>query len=311
MSSKIARNYNTLNGKKPIIIAHRGASGQYPEHTLKAYQTAIEQGADFIEPDLVMSSDGVLIINHDSYLSATTNISDHPEFADRRVKRKTPLGIQEDWWVDDFTLAELKTLKARQAFQGRSKEFDDLYDIVTFDEIMDLAVSQAKTGRMVGLHIEAKWPKYFASIGHDMVEPVLEGIKSKNLENLGIPIFIQCFEPSFLKVVGQKSNLPLIQNIAIPKTAKPMGWDIKIENTTTTGLGVYKELVLNSDGTVSDYVDRAHAAGRVVHVYTLRDDAVMKGFSCVEDELLALFNAGVDGVWADFPATALKVRDSL
>ncbi|MFC7292705.1 glycerophosphodiester phosphodiesterase family protein [Hirschia litorea] len=311
MSDIKTSDYKTLNKEKPIVIAHRGASGLYPEHTIKAYETAIEQGADFIEPDLVMTSDGVLIISHDSYLSATTNIADHPEFADRKTSRETPLGVQEDWWVDDFTLEEIKTLKARQAFKGRSKAHDDIYDIVTFEEIMDLAIHHANKGRIVGLHIEAKWPNYFASIGHDMVDPLLNGIEKKQLQKLGIPVFIQCFEPSFLNKVSQKSDLPLIQNIAIEKTAKPMGWDIKIEDTTTTGLGIYKELVLNSDGSTSDYVARAHAAGLVVHVYTLRDDAVMEGYSSVEDELIALFNAGVDGVWADFPATALKVRDAL
>lgn len=311
MNTRKTNDYKTLSKEKPIIIAHRGASGLYPEHTIKAYETAIEQGADFIEPDLVMTSDGVLIISHDSYLSATTNIADHPEFADRKTSRETPLGVQEDWWVDDFTLEEIKTLKARQAFKGRSKAHDDIYDIVTFEEIMDLVIHHAIKGRIVGLHIEAKWPNYFASIGHDMVDPLLNGIEKKQLQKIGIPVFIQCFEPSFLTKVRQKSDLPLIQNIAIEKTAKPMGWDIKIEDTKTTGLGIYKELVLNSDGSTSDYVARAHAAGLVVHVYTLRDDAVMEGYSSVEDELIALFNAGVDGVWADFPATALKVRDAL
>ncbi len=311
MNTRKTNDYKTLSKEKPIIIAHRGASGLYPEHTIKAYETAIEQGADFIEPDLVMTSDGVLIISHDSYLSATTNIADHPEFADRKTSRETPLGVQEDWWVDDFTLEEIKTLKARQAFKGRSKAHDDIYDIVTFEEIMDLVIHHANKGRIVGLHIEAKWPNYFASIGHDMVDPLLNGIEKKQLQKIGIPVFIQCFEPSFLTKVRQRSDLPLIQNIAIEKTAKPMGWDIKIEDTKTTGLGIYKELVLNSDGSTSNYVARAHAAGLVVHVYTLRDDAVMEGYSSVEDELIALFNAGVDGVWADFPATALKVRDAL
>lgn len=105
--------FATLTGEPPIIIAHRGASGLYQEHTIKAYTAAIEQGADFIEPDLVMTRDGVLIARHDHYLSATTNVADRPEFADRKRVRTTPLGVQDDWWTDDFTLAEIKTLKAR------------------------------------------------------------------------------------------------------------------------------------------------------------------------------------------------------
>ena len=130
--------YKTLDGTPPIIIAHRGASGIYPEHTLKAYQTAIDQGADFIEPDLVMTKDGVLVANHDGYLSDTTNVSEHAEFADRKTVRKTPMGDLDDWWSDDFTLAELKTLKAIQRVEGRSHEHDGQYDIATFDEIIDL-----------------------------------------------------------------------------------------------------------------------------------------------------------------------------
>ncbi|WP_300395842.1 glycerophosphodiester phosphodiesterase family protein [Henriciella sp.] len=301
--------FSTLTGEPPIIIAHRGASGLYPEHTAKAYLAAMEQGADFIEPDLAMTKDGILIASHDAYLSDTTNVADHPEFADRKVTRKTPLGEREDWWTDDFTLAEIKTLKARQRVAGRSQEYNDLYDILTFNEVLDLVIAQDAVGRTVGLHIEAKWPSYFSSVGLDMVDPILEALDRKGIRGAGIPVYIQCFEPQFLEQMAEKSDLPLIQNLVGPPYAALLGMDLKLEDIHTTGVGANKTLILSEDGSVTDYVDRAHEQGLLVHVYTVRDDAPAPGFDSADAELKALFGAGVDGVWTDYPATALKVRD--
>ena len=120
---------------QPIVIAHRGASGYLPEHTLEGYTLAIDLGADFIEPDLVLSKDGVLVARHDIYLSTTTDIQSHAEFASRKRK----IGNREDWFTEDFTLAELKTLRARQAFTGRSRQYDGKFRIPTFQEVIDLA----------------------------------------------------------------------------------------------------------------------------------------------------------------------------
>ena len=301
--------FATLTGEPPIIIAHRGASGLYPEHTIKAYTAAIEQGADFIEPDLVMTKDGVLIARHDHYLSATTNVADHPEFADRKRVRATPLGDQDDWWTDDFTLAEIKTLKARQQFELRSMAYNDQLDIVTFDEVIDLVLASAAKGRPVGLHIEAKWPGYFSSVGLDMVDPILTALEKKGVKAAGVPVFIQCFEPPFLAALSEKSDLPTIQNMVGPPYAAMMGLDYKLEEmTTTTGVGAERSMVVNKDGTVSDFVQRAHAMGLVVHVYTVRDDRPGEGFADSKAELRALINAGVDGIWVDYPETAVAVR---
>ncbi|MFN3609366.1 MAG: glycerophosphodiester phosphodiesterase family protein, partial [Hyphomonas sp.] len=238
--------FATLSGEKPIIIAHRGASGLFPEHTVPGYEAAIAQGADFIEPDLVMTKDGVLIARHDAYLSDTTNVADHPEFSDRKVKRATPMGEKEDWWADDFTLAEIKTLKARQQFPTRTKEHDGKLDIVTFDEVMDVALAAASEGRIVGLHVEAKWPEYYASVGLDMVDPIIEGIKAKGLEEAGIPVFIQSFEPPFLAAFAEKSELPTIQNMVGPPYNKLLGLEYDLDKMTTTGVGAEKSFILNT-----------------------------------------------------------------
>jgi glycerophosphoryl diester phosphodiesterase len=306
-----AKAWNTLTGERPIVIAHRGASGLYPEHTIMAYKAAIAQGADFIEPDLVMTSDGVLIARHDLYLSATTDIADHPEFADRKIKRQTPFGEQEDWWADDFTFAEIQTLKARQQFQGRAMDYNDQLDIVTFDEIMDLVLAEAAKGRIVGLHVEAKWPGHYTDIGKGLADPILDAMKAKGLKDAGIPVYIQCFEPPFLAEVATKSDLPLIQNMVGAPYAAMMGLDYKLEDITTDGVGADVSYVLGKDGKPTDFVERAHEAGLLVHVYTVRDDRPDAPFTDSRAELQALFEAGIDGVWADFPGTAVEVRDSL
>ena len=306
----VAKTWNTLTGERPIVIAHRGASGLYPEHTILAYKTAIAQGADYIEPDLVMTSDGVLIARHDLYLSATTDVADHPEFADRKKVRQTPLGEHEDWWADDFTFAEIRTLKARQQFEGRSMEYNDQMDIMTFDEIMDLVLAEAANGHIVGLHVEAKWPGHYTEIGKGLADPILNAMKAKGLKEAGIPVFIQCFEPPFLADVATKSDIPLIQNLVGAPYAAMMGLDYKLEDIPTAGVGADVSYVFNKDGTRTDFVDRAHALGLLVHVYTVRDDRPDPGFADSRAEFRALFDAGIDGVWTDFPATAVEVRNA-
>ena len=150
--------YPSLGHQKPIIIGHRGASGALPEHTIEAYLRALNDGADCIEPDLVLSKDGVLMVRHDTYLSSTTNIASKPEFAKRKRRSTDPeYAGRDDWWVSDFTAAELKTLRAVQSFPGRSKVFDGLYQIPTFDEVLALATSRKTVAdKPVCVYPEAK-----------------------------------------------------------------------------------------------------------------------------------------------------------
>ena len=167
----------TLSGKLPLVIAHRGASGVLPEHTLPAYTRAIEMGADFIEPDLVITKDGHLVARHDRYLSGSTDVSDKPEFANR--KRTDPNHKGEDWFIEDFTLAEIKTLRARQPRAGRSKEFDGQYAVPTFDEILELLTEARKTtGRDIGIYPETKQPTAFAKVGLRHDEAMLKSLES-------------------------------------------------------------------------------------------------------------------------------------
>ena len=181
--------WTTLNGQAPLVIAHRGASGERPEHTLEGYTLAIEQGADVIEPDLVMTSDGVLVVRHDHYLSTTTDVADNPEFADRRRTQ----GDQTDWWVEDFTFEEIRTLRARQPWPQRDQSFNDQFLIPTFEEVLDLAAAHG-----VRTEPEVKVPGHFAAIGLDPLPELVRILRERGLDGADASTSIQCFEPEFL-----------------------------------------------------------------------------------------------------------------
>jgi len=296
MSGQRIETYPTLTGEKPVIIAHRGASGILPEHTIEAYTLAIQQGADFIEPDLVMTQDGVLIARHDRYLSTTTDVSDRPEFVERKRTVATPAGSREDWWAEDFTLEEIKTLRARQSYPGRSKEYDDQYQIPTFEEVVDLAVASG-----VGLYPETKSPSHHESVGLDMAAPLL-----KALEGVQVPVYIQSFEADILRRLAPRTEFKLVQLYSGDPRAAASGDDPPIEQAAAyaEGVGPYKLLLWSSPGVPSDFIARAHAAGLEVHPWTFRDDNLGDGFETPEAEVQAYWAIGVDGVFTDFPDTA-------
>jgi glycerophosphoryl diester phosphodiesterase len=296
----------TLGGRQPIVIAHRGASGELPEHTLPAYERALIQGADCIEPDLVMTKDGVLIDRHDIYLSTTTDIASRPEFASRkRLATDKDHAGREDWFASDFTLAEIRTLRARQPFDTRSKVFDGLYAIPTFEEVIDLALSRTTiTGAQVCIYPEAKAPALHASLGFDMAGEILRILEKKGLSKKGSPVFIQTFEPEFAKQMSVRTQLPVVMlagdNSALSQAMEMKGapfWD---------GLGVTHRMLFNDSGASSGLVEAAHAAGIQVHVWTYRDDAPF-GDETIEVSMEKALRLGVDGVFSDFPATARRV----
>ncbi len=343
----------TLDGKPPLIIAHRGASGYLPEHTIEAYALAIEQGADVIEPDLVFTKDGVLVARHDRYLSTTTNVTDKPEFAGRKRANTDPrTEPREDWWVEDFTLAELKTLRARQPFPGRSKAHDDKFEIPTFAEMLSLVAAKAKeAGRPVGVYPETKHPTFFASIGHDFERPLLAALADFDAG----PVFIQSFEPEILKRLKGKTNAKLVQ--LVYEKDPGAGPNILLEEIATyaDGVGAAKELVLSESGIASTFIGDSHALGLPVHIWTFRNDRpsigieALKGdeglrlsdlargieealqpneayvtiasveidwthFAVIQsagEELNYFVRRGADGVFADFPETAVKVRSAV
>lgn len=207
--------FNTLSGEAPIVIGHRGASGERPEHTLASYQLAIDQGANFIEPDLVLTQDGVMIVRHEPNITATTDVASHPEFADRKKTRNVD-GVEETgWFASDFTLAEIKTLRAIQT-RGRDKSFDGQFEIPTLDEVIKLAKEQSiKTGRTIGIYPEIKHSTFHAALfGANQFEDKLVSTLHAAYGNTGnAPVFIQSFEVSNLQYLNGKTDIKLVQLI--------------------------------------------------------------------------------------------------
>lgn len=292
--------FPTLSGEPPLVIAHRGASGVLPEHTLAAYERAIEMGADYIEPDLVITKDGHLVARHDRYLSGSTNIMDKPEFADRR--RSDPAHTGLDWFVEDFTLAEIKTLKARQPRDGRPKDFDDQYEIPTFQDILNLVASRNTDTRQIGIYPETKQPAAFARVGLSHDGPLLNLLALYGYDDADAPIFIQSFELDNLKRLDPLTDLKLIfLTQSLP--------DFGLIAQTVDGVGPYKKLLLDEAGADTGFVAAAHAAGLAVHPWTFRDDQLDPKFEDIDSEMKAYYALGVDGVFSDFPDTALRIRN--
>lgn len=300
--------WNTLDGAAPLIIAHRGASGDRPEHTLEAYRLAVEQGADVIEPDLVMSSDGVLVVRHDRYLSTTTNVADRPEFADRQRESDGRL----DWWVEDFSLAELRTLRARQPWPERDAAFNDQFVIPTFEEVLDLA---AELG--VPTEPEMKSPEHFTRIGLDPLPELVRILRARGLDNEDAATAIQCFEPDFLRRLNAQVDTPLLMLVFEMNELDPDAMQgtptVSLAEAATfaDGVGPAKSLVINPDGSNTGFIHEAHALGLTVHPWTFRDDVPMDPARGVEWELRQVMRFGADGVFTDFPATGVRVRGEL
>jgi glycerophosphoryl diester phosphodiesterase len=300
--------WTTLDGRPPLVIAHRGASGDRPEHTLEAYTLAIEQGADVIEPDLVMTADGVLVARHDRYLSTTTDVADRAEFAARRRVD----GERDDWWVEDFTFAELRTLRARQPWPGRGQGFNDQFLIPTFEEILDLAAEHG-----VRTEPEVKTPGYFVSVGLDPLPELVRILREHGLDGEDAPTAIQCFEPDFLARLNGAVDTPLLMLVfpmrELDPAADPLQPTVALGDMAAfaDGVGPAKGLVITPAGEDTGLVARAHALGLTVHPWTFRDDQPVAAGVGIEAELDRIYRLGVDGVFTDFPATAVRVRDGM
>lgn len=202
----------TLDGKPPLVTGHRGAPGYLPEHTIEGYKLAIEMGADFIEPDLVITKDGVLIVRHEPFLSGTTDVADHPEFADRKTKRMLDGVEVEDWFASDFTLAEIGTLKAKQAMADRDQSHNGKYAIPTLQDVIDLAKAEsAARGRIIGIYPETKHPTYHSQLGLPLEDKLLDALKAAGWTQKSSPVIIQSFEVANLKYLHGKTNARLMQ----------------------------------------------------------------------------------------------------
>ncbi|MBD2201984.1 glycerophosphodiester phosphodiesterase [Calothrix sp. FACHB-1219] len=318
----------------PIIIAHRGASGYRPEHTLAAYELAIDLGADYIEPDLVATQDGVLVARHENEISETTDIAQHPEFAERQTTKIIDGESKTGWFTEDFTLAELKTLRAKERIpQVRSQNtiYDGLLAIPTFQEIIDLAKTKSiEIGRTIGIYPETKHPTYFQSIGLALEEPLLAILQANGYQGANAPIFIQSFEVSNLKYLANKTDLPLVQ--LLNNTGKPYDFivngDIRsyADLVTESGLqeiaeyaqaiGIHKNLLIPIDNnkkllSPTSLVSDAHAASLLVHAWTFRNENLFLPLDFQDNpqkEYELFFSLGVDGVFSDFPDTANLVK---
>jgi glycerophosphoryl diester phosphodiesterase len=297
---------------RPLIIGHRGASGHRPEHTLEGYRLAAEMGADFIEPDLVSTKDGVLIARHENEISGTTDAAER--FPDRK-KTKTIDGQSiTGWFTEDFTLAEIKTLRARERLAFRSHAYDGKFQVATFDEVIELAQQLGRElGRPIGIYPETKHPTYFRGINLPIEEKLLASLEKHGWNRKDAPVFIQSFEQENLRTLRKQTQVRLIQLAGSAAMVTPE--KLKDIATYADGIGPEKRLVIPvaADGTVgppTDLVARAHALGLLVHPYTLRIDkeflpAGYKGDAQLEFKQFR--DAGVDGLFTDCPDVAAKV----
>ena len=203
---------NTLDGEKPLVIGHRGAAGYLPDHTLEGYRRAVDLGADFIEPDLVATKDGVLVARHEPNIVATTDVKDRPEFANRKRKMLVDGFEEEGWFASDFTLAELKTLRAVQPLADRDQRFIGQFAVPTFEEVLALAQSESKrVGRTIGVYVETKHPTYHARLGLALEDRLLAALAQHGLTSKSSPVIIQSFETANLKYLRGKTAVRLVQ----------------------------------------------------------------------------------------------------
>jgi len=279
------------------VIAHRGASGTLPEHTLAGYALALEQGADVIEPDLVISRDLDLIVRHDRGLSRSTDVALRSEFMARQR--------DGDWWVEEFDRADLAELRAIQPFPQRDRVHDGLYPIPSFADVLawaDAAARQRKTP--ITLYPELKHPAQFAANGCDPLPRFIDAVR--NVDSAHVTIWVQCFEIEALRRVRAATGLPVFLLLAAQAHGRRA---LDTHGHEVDGFGASKSLLCEADGQDSGFVAQAHAAGLAVHAWTYRDDVLPTGVVRVEDELEQAFAFGTDAVFCDFPATALAFRD--
>ena len=295
--------------QRPLIIGHRGASGHRPEHTLASYRLAAEMGADFIEPDLVTTKDGVLIARHDNEIGGTTDVADR--FPDRKRTKTIDGQSITGWFTEDFTLAEIKTLRAKERLPFRSHQYDGRFEVATLDEVIELAQRLRTTrGEAVGIYPETKHPAYFRGIGLPLEEKLLASLARYKWNDRRAPVFIQSFEDGNLRDLRKKTTVRLVQLLGATVAA-----DDKLLATIASyadGIGPEKRLLIpvGADGSTkppTDLVERAHKAGLVVHVWTVRPEKefLPAGYNGdVLAEFLQLQKLGVDGVFTDVPDLA-------
>jgi glycerophosphoryl diester phosphodiesterase len=330
---------------KPIVIAHRGASGYAPEHTLAAYFIAIEQGADYIEPDLVVTRDGVLVARHENEIGGTTDVAGHAEFADRRTTKVIDGARVTGWFTEDFLLAELKTLRARERIpelRPGNTRLDGRLEVPTLEEILALlrAVEGQRQVRArelrlpppepIGVYPETKHPSYFTAVGLAMEERLVHALERYGYRGRDGRAFLQSFETGNLKALSRLTQLPLVQLIEAagapydlvqggdPRTYADLLTPKGLEEIAAYAscIGPAKSLVIPRDGAgkllgPASLVADCHAVGVNVHPWTFRaEDAFLPAGLDLEGELREFLAAGVDGLFVDQPDVGVKTRDA-
>ncbi|SCL20282.1 glycerophosphoryl diester phosphodiesterase [Micromonospora nigra] len=330
---------------RPIVIGHRGASGYRPEHTLEAYRLAIRQGADYIEPDLVSTLDGVLVARHENEISGTTDVADRPEFADRRTTKTIDGVTVTGWFTEDFTLAELRTLRAKERLpqvRVTNTAFDGRFQVPTLQEVIDLARAESRArGRTIGVYPETKHPTYFASIGLALEQPLVEVLRRNGWTRRSAPVIIQSFETANLRALDRVIDVKLVQ--LLDATGRPYDFtaagDARTYRDLATpaglrwisryadGIGANKNLIVPRDSAgrllaPTTLIRDAHRQRLVVHAWTFRaenmflpadlrigTDPNARGDIQAEYELF--YGLGLDGVFTDHPDTAVAARSGL
>ncbi len=328
---------------KPLVIAHRGASGYRPEHTLASYELGARLGADYVEPDVVSTKDGVLVARHENEISGTTDVATRPEFAGRRTTKVIDGVSLTGWFTEDFTLAELKTLRAKEripALRPRNTVYDGLFEVPTFQEVVDLTKRLSKElGRPIGIYPETKHPTYFREIGLPLEEPLVRLLNRNGLNRKGAKVFVQSFEVGNLKALDEDLRVPLVQLLGAP-SARPYDFTVSGDPRTyaamatpgglsdiaryADGVGPSKDYIVPRDAAGSSlpptsFVDDAHDAGLLVHPYTFRNENTFlplelrsstdpAAYGDARSEYEQFFDLGVDGLFSDNADTAVRSR---
>ncbi|MCP3757688.1 glycerophosphodiester phosphodiesterase [Streptomyces sp. TBY4] len=329
----------------PTVIGHRGASGYRPEHTLASYQLALDLGADVVEQDLVPTRDGHLVCRHENEIGGTTDVADHLEFASRKTTRTVDGVPVTGWFTEDFTLAELKTLRAKEripALRQRNTLYDGRWEIPTFEEVLRWADREGRRrGKRVWLHVETKHPSYFRGLGLGLEEPLAKLLRRYGRDGRGAPVFLQSFEPSSIQRLSRLVSSP---RVVLLSAAGTRPWDFELAKDPRTvadlvkpeglqwiagfaqGIGPTMDLILPRDaagklGAPTTLVADAHARGLILHPYTARNENnflpadFRKGtdptaYGDAFGAFKAYFEQGIDGIFTDHPDTGLLAAEA-
>ena len=294
-------NWTTLHAKPPRIIAHRGASGYLPEHTLDGYALAVAQGADAVEPDVLMSRDGVLYARHDLGLAHSTDIDAHARFA----ARSRDIDGQREWWISDFDAAELDTLRARQPIASRGTQYDGRFGVPRLDRMIECVLAAGRErGAPVAVDIELKHPEFYRTLGFDIGGALARQLEQASLTGAAAPVWLECFDHAVLRALRERCGNACF---ALTET-RPDGTQLREIARWAHGVAPAKNLLWDAAARSTGLVEAAHAQGLEVHVWTFREDRSPAPFAGTRAEMDAAFALGVDALFCDFPDVAVAAR---